>query len=204
MCELDVHATRDGAIVVVHDDTVDRTTDGRGAVAAMTLSEIKRLDAGAWFDRRFSGKRVPTLGEVMDAARGMMGLVIELKADGIEAGVCELIRVKRAVSTTIVSCFEWRALERVREIAPEIRVGLLAERNGDALLAAASAMGAYSVHPRLEMVDAALCARAHAQGLSVMVWTVDAPEAMRRMIAAGVDGIMTNDPGRLREMIENG
>jgi glycerophosphoryl diester phosphodiesterase len=204
MCELDVRATRDGAIVVVHDDTVDRTTDGRGAVAAMTLSEIKRLDAGAWFDVRFRGERIPTLDEVLDAARGAIGLVIELKSDGIEPAVCELIGAYGAAATTIVSSFEWRALERVREIAPEVRVGLLAEDNAEAMLARASAMGAYSVHPRFEMVDRALCARARTRGLSVLVWTVDAPDAMRRMIVAGVDGIMTNDPERLREVIKSG
>ena len=101
----------------------------------------------------------------------------------------------------MVSSFEWKALEAVTAIDPSIRIGLLAEKNRDALLEAASAMDAYAVNPRFDMVDAAFCAEAHARGLKVLVWTVDAPEAMRILIGAGVDGIMTNYPARLRDVL---
>jgi glycerophosphoryl diester phosphodiesterase len=201
MCELDVQATRDGAVVVIHDETVDRTSDGHGAVAQLTRAEIQRLDAGAKFGARFAGERIPTLDEVMRATRGKLGLNIEIKEGAVERQVCELLRARDALTTSMVSSFEWKALETVRAIDPAIRVGLLAEKNRAALLDAASAMRAYAVNPRYDLVDAAFCADAHARGLKVLVWTVDAPEAMRILIAAGVDGIMTNYPARLRNVL---
>jgi len=201
MCELDVQATRDGAVVVMHDETVDRTTDGHGAVAQLTLAEIRHLDAGAKFDAKFSGERVPTLDEVMKAVSGKLGLNIEIKEGAVERQVCELMRSHDALTTSIVSSFEWKALEAVRAIDSAIRVGLLAEKNPAALLDGAVAMRAYAVNPRYDMVDAEFCREAHARGLAVLVWTVDAPAAMRILIDAGVDGIMTNYPARLRDVL---
>ena len=201
MCELDVQSTRDDAVVVIHDETVDRTTDGRVAVADLTLAEIRRLDAGVKFSETFRGERIPTLNEVMKAVRGKLGLNIEIKEGAVEWQVCELMRSYDALTTSMVSSFEWRALEKVRALDPEVRVGLLAENNREALIDAASAIRAYSVNPRFDMVDAAFCDKAHARGLAVLVWTVDVPEAMRVLIATGVDGIMTNYPVRLRDVI---
>jgi glycerophosphoryl diester phosphodiesterase len=200
MCELDVQATRDGAVVVIHDETVDRTTDGHGAVSTLTLAEIQRLDASFKF-ASFRGERIPTLDGVVQAVRGKLGLNIEIKEGTVEQRVCELMRTYDALTTSMVSSFEWKALEKVLAIDPAIRVGLLAEKNRDQLLDAASSMRAYAVNPRFDMVDAAFCATAHARGLKVLVWTVDVPEAMRLLIAAGVDGIMTNYPARLRDVI---
>src|ERR1700683_255950 len=91
MCELDVQFSRDGALVVIHDDTVERTTDGRGAVRLMTLAELRLLDPGIRFGREFKDERIPTLEEVMALADGRCGLDIELKGAGVERGVCELI-----------------------------------------------------------------------------------------------------------------
>ena len=200
MCELDVQATRDGAVVVIHDETVDRTTNGHGAVADLTLAEIQRLDASFRFPS-FRGERIPTLDEVMRAVRGKLGLNIEIKEGAVERQVCELMRSYDALTTSMVSSFEWKALENVRALDPEIPVGLLAEKNRDVLLDAESAMHAYAVNPRFDLVDAGFCAKAHARELKVLVWTVDVPEAMQSLIAAGVDGIMTNYPARLREVM---
>jgi len=200
MCELDVQATRDGAVVVIHDDTVDRTTDGHGAVAKLTLEEICRLDASFKFPQH-RGERIPTLDEVLRATRGKLALNIEIKEGAVERQVCELMRAHDAIATSMVSSFEWRALEAVRAIDADIRIGLLAEKNRDTLIDAAVAMKAYAVNPRFDMVDAAFCDGAHSRGLKVLVWTVDAPEAMRILIAAGVDGIMTNYPARLRDVL---
>ncbi|HXN87507.1 MAG TPA: glycerophosphodiester phosphodiesterase family protein [Candidatus Binataceae bacterium] len=201
MCELDVAATRDGAVVVIHDDTVDRTTNGTGAVEDFTLKKIQRLDAGEKFDPRFRGERIPTLEQVLKAVRGKLGLNIEIKEGAVEREVCELIRKHDALATSMVSSFDWKALATVQAIDPQIRIALLAEKNRDALIEAAWKMGAYAVNPRFDLVDAAFCAKAHARGLQVLVWTVDAPEAMRALIGAGVDGIMTNYPARLREVV---
>jgi glycerophosphoryl diester phosphodiesterase len=204
MCELDVQATSDSAVVVIHDETVDRTTDGHGAVADLTLMEIQLLDAGIKRGASFRGERIPTLDQVMNAVQGKLGLNIEIKEGAVERQVCELMRSYDALATSMVSSFEWKALEKVRALDADIRVGLLAEKNRDTLIDAASAMQAYAVNPRFDMVDAAFCAKAHARGLKVLVWTVDVPEAMQILIAAGVDGIMTNYPARLRDVLARG
>ena len=139
-------------------------------VAELTLAEIQRLDAGAKFGRAFRGERIPTLDEVMHAMRGKLGLNIEIKEGAVERQVCELMRSYDALSTSMVSSFEWKALETVRAIDPEIRIGLLAEKNRDAPARCGLAMDAYAVNPRFDMVDAAFlraCARARPQGAGV-------------------------------------
>jgi len=201
MCELDVQATRDGAVVVIHDDTVDRTTDGNGAVAEMTLDEIRRLDAGIKCGAQFGGERIPTLEQVFEATRSRLSLNIEIKEGAVESTVCELIRKFDACASSMISSFAWRALENVRAIDPEIRIGLLAEEKPSALLRAAEKMRAYAVNPRFDLASRDFCDEAHRRGLAVLVWTVDARELMHYMIEAGVDGIMTNHPARLAAIL---
>jgi glycerophosphoryl diester phosphodiesterase len=200
MCELDVRLTRDGVPIVIHDETVDRTTDGCGAVADFTLEEIKRLDAGGWFDRRFAGERIPTLDEVFTAVKGRCALNIELKAGNTERQVCELIRKYGTMESSIVSSFEWDLLWRVREIEPAVRIGLLAEADPARLIAQATANSVAAIHPRFDLASAELCRAAHSSRLRVYTWTVDAPEAMRVLVGNGVDGIITNYPERLLPM----
>jgi glycerophosphoryl diester phosphodiesterase len=201
MCELDVHLTRDSIAVVIHDPTVDRTTDAKGGIAAKTFAELQRADAGIRFGRQFAGLRIPRLEEVFRLTAGRCGLNIELKGVDTEATVCQLIRTHDAVATALVSSFDWATLARVREIDSRIRLGLLAKDHPQRLLDAASAMQAYSINPNVEIVSAGLCATAHARGLKLYAWTCDDPRRMRRLIADGVDGIMTNYPDRLRAVL---
>ncbi len=213
MCELDVQLTRDGAVVVMHDDTVDRTTDGHGAVRGMTLEELRRLDAGVRFGDEFKGERIPTLEEVFALTSGRCGLNIEIKAAngkgreaGIEAAVCELVSkqivANGALETAMVSSFDWPALAIVRHLEPRIRIGLLASRWPARLVGAAFELRADTINPRSDMVTEDLCIAAHQRNLGVYAWTADEPAEMRRLIACGVDGIMTNYPERLRELTE--
>ena len=187
MCELDVQKTVDGALVVIHDDTVDRTSDGRGRVDMLTLAAIRRLDAGRWCGDQFAGEGIPTLAEVFD----------------LTAGQCGLICARAADRTAMVSSFDWAELESVRRINPAIRLGLLADRAPARLIDAAARLKAWSVNPDRKLIQPELCATAHRRGLQVYVWTVDDPDEMRRMISAGVDGIMTNHPERLRAVLES-
>jgi glycerophosphoryl diester phosphodiesterase len=203
MCELDVQRSADGALVVMHDDSVDRTTNGMGEVAALQLETIKRLDAGAWFAARFAGERVPILSEVFEVGRGRCALNIELKASAIAAQVCGTIRHWHAEPSTLVSSFDWQELAQVRQMAPEVRIGLLANRGPAGLLEAAVQMKAAAINPRVDLISAELCKRARWHGLAIYVWTVDDPAEMRRLIVAGVDGIMTNHPERLRALMES-
>lgn len=201
MCELDVQLSRDGAMVVIHDDRVDRTTDGNGPVASMTLAEIKRLDAGARFDVCFKGEKVPTLEEAFDLVDGRCALNIELKSPGLETKVANLVRARGAVGSTLISSFDWEALARIRHIAPELRVGLLASRWPARLIGAATEMKADAINPSYDMVTEDLCIAAHSREINVYAWTVDEPAVMRSLIADGADGIVTNWPGRLAELI---
>lgn len=203
MCELDVQLTMDGALVVIHDETVDRTTDGRGRVDAMTLAELKRLDAGSWRAARFASERIPTLAEVFDLTEGGCGLNIELKATGVGEMVGRLIRERKAQASTLVSSFDWAELVQVQNVAPEIRVGLLTDRAAARVIDAAMQMKAFAINPAAKLVSLQLCARAHQQGLKVYTWTVDDPDDMRRLVEMGVDGIMTNDPEHLRTVLDS-
>jgi glycerophosphoryl diester phosphodiesterase len=201
MCELDVQLSADGAVVVIHDDTVNRTTDGHGAVAAMRLAALRRLDAGRKFGVAFPGERIPTLEEVLALTMGRCALNVELKSDGVEKEVCSLLRAHGAVGDTIVSSFQWYLLAAARELEPALHLGILADRRAHAMLDVAIRLRAVSVNPRHDMVSADIVNRAHEAGMKVLVWTVDNVSRMRRMIAAGVDGIMTNYPGRLSALL---
>jgi glycerophosphoryl diester phosphodiesterase len=207
LCEFDVRMTGDGEIVVIHDATVNRTTDGRGRVAAMSAAAIKRLDAGVRFGAEFGGERIPTLAEVARAlartADGRCAMDVELKARGLESRVCGILRGCGALESAIVSSFDWAQLKIVAAEEPGLRLALLGEKAPAALLEAAVAMHAFAIAPRFDITEAALCAEAHRRGLAVYVWTVDDAAEMRRLAAAGVDAIMTNNPGRLRAMAAN-
>ncbi len=202
MCELDIQSTADGTMVVIHDNTVNRTTDGAGKVLYMSAEQVAALDAGSWREPRFAGERIPTLQQVFELISSHCALNIELKADGIEDAVCTMVRAFKAESSTIISSFAWKALENVRKMAPEIQVGVLASRAPAKLLEAAIEMKAFAVHPRFDLVSAEFCNEAHRHGLQVYTWTADEPEVMCRLISAGVDGIMTNYPARLRAVLQ--
>lgn len=202
MCELDVQLSRDGAIVVIHDDTVERTTDGRGEVAELTLEELKRLDAGAKFKGApFKGARIPTLDEVFAVTSGKCGLNVELKAGGLEHQVAQIMQVRNALGDSIVSSFDWDYLKKIQQLHFNIRVGLLADEKPVDLMMSAVAMRAHSINPRWDMVTSDLCKAAHERGLKLYTWTVDADARMRALIECGVDGIMTNYPERLRTVV---
>ena len=199
MCELDVQLSRDGAIVVIHDDSVERTTDGKGEVAELTLEELKRLDAGAKFKSGpFKDARIPTLDEVFAVTSGKCGLNIELKAGGLEHQVAQIMQARNALNDSIVSSFEWEYLKKIQQLHFNIRVGLLADEKPVDLMMNAVAMRAHAINPRWDMVTSDLCKAAHERGLKVYTWTVDADALMRALIECGVDGIMTNYPERLR------
>src|SRR5262245_4017798 len=132
--EVDVLVTRDGVPVLLHDADLDRTTNGRGPVAARTLADVRALDAGGWFDARFTGERVPTLAEALEFCRGRILLNLEIKSEavedreapaGVEAAVVEAIRRARAPAEVVVSSFDPRALVRVRRLFPELGIQAL-------------------------------------------------------------------------------
>lgn len=202
--EFDVQLTRDGELVIIHDDAVDRTTDGHGSIAAMTLAEIKKLDAGSRFDSRFSGERIPTLQEVLDLLGTQMLLNIEIKSKSAEAGaleekVVEVVRRNALEAHVILSSFNPVSLRHVRTLAPDLRIGYLFERVQDPAVVAE--LQPEALHPHWKLVTPELIAEAHAQGRQVNIWTVNEECDLRQMIALGVDAIITNWPQRLGALL---
>ena len=208
--ELDVQASKDGEAVVIHDFTVDATTDGQGRVADKTLAELRELDAGSWFDARFAGQRIPTLQEVIVEVGHQLILNIELKVKGIRnaglvAEVVRLIEDHNLVHRVVVSSFNPFSLRQVKKLNPRIHTGLLYYFDLPAHLARSvllSLAGSDALHPEKHLINQKYTAWAKERGYRVNTWTVDEPAEMKRLIALGVDGIITNCPDVLREMLE--
>jgi len=202
LIELDVHLSADGRLVVIHDPTVDRTTDGSGYVRDMALAQLKKLDVGSWFAPGFAGERIPTLAEVLEWARGRIGLAIEIKNGpvfypGIEEKVVEALEAYGMEEEVIVISFDHRCVRRVKELRPGIATGILyVGRLADPVAAARAAL-ADAIHPKADYLTAEDIQEAHGAGLAVSTWTVNAPSQMREFIEMGVDSIGTNYPDLL-------
>jgi glycerophosphoryl diester phosphodiesterase len=186
--EFDVRRCGDGRIVVIHDDTIDRTTSGRGLVAAMAYDELKKFDAGF-------GEPIPLLSDVLDQFGAQCVLNIEIKDPGLAGDVKTLVLERRLEHRVIVSAFEWIELE---SLAPDIRIGLLASRLHD-LIPTARRMGATAIHPRRDTVTRSLVSTAHEARLQIHVWTVNDSAEIARLREFGVDGIFTDFPERAAE-----
>ena len=204
--ECDIQRTRDGRVVVIHDQTVDRTTDGRGAVAALTFEELRRLDAGRWFAPEFAGTRIPLLDEVLDLVRGRALLKVEVKNaptfyEGIEQQAVEAIRHRGMEEHVLLMSFDHESVRAVRAQSPHSPTGIIyAARLVDGP-AAARAADADALCLHWAYVTEGVVASAHAAGLRVLVWTVDDEDAFRRCLALGVDGITSNDSRLLLRML---
>ncbi len=210
MIELDVHLTRDGEVVVIHDDTLERTTSGRGTVAGKTFAELRGLDAGAWFDPRFSGERIPALAEVLALTRNRILVNIELKKgknfpytmEELADRTLRVVEMAVMADQVLFSSFDPAAVERIRERNPRLPVALIVEKPW---MKPAEAGGG-TIYPvlncRTTVLNEENIRRAHAGGIRVHVWTVNTQKAMARFIALGVDGIITNHPDRLIALLQ--
>jgi glycerophosphoryl diester phosphodiesterase len=208
--ETDLHLTRDARIVALHDSTLDRTTNGRGGIHMKSVEDIRLLDAGSWFDsipaHAFAGERVPLLEEVLEFSKaGDVIFYLEIKSDGtwgIEHSVVGALRDHGAVARVVILSFEPSMLESVHELDGTMMTGYLCEYPAPDLVDRALRVGARQLAPRGDLVTPDLVAEAHASGLQLVTWTINEPEQMRRLIAAGVDGIMTDFPDRLVKVLK--
>lgn len=203
--ELDVQMTRDGHPVVIHDWTVDRTTNGHGAVRDLTLVEVKALDAGARHGPAFAGERVPTLAEVLAWARGQTKLAIELKHapvhySGLVEAVLAQIREQDLVDDCFLISFDHPEVRRVKALEPRLATGVLFAGRPVDPISLARAAGADALAPQWSFVNRELVEQAHAAGLAILAWTTNAPAEMEYLLACGVDAIGTDCPDRLREI----
>lgn len=199
--EIDIRMSKDGVPVVMHDSTVDRTTDGTGAVADLTIAELKALDAGSWFDASHAGARIPSLDEVLAlvADASDTDVLIEYKGKWTKAGLkttLEMIEDAGVGNRTIVQSFSEKTVARLRKVSPDLVIGWLTHTLDAAAVATAQRIDADAVNPAV--VNTHTVARAHRAGLGVFVWTHDGDAGWEELTAMGVDGIVTNRPDALQ------
>ena len=204
MIELDVTLSRDRKLVVIHDDTLDRTTNGHGPVGDQTLEQLKRLDAGSWFHSDFKGERLPQLVEVLKMVKGRGMINIEIKSnayeshhppDAIEKQVVDLVMQENAADKILISSFNAEILQQISEIAGRPELALISSEPADEhTLEFCRNIHAFSWHPDHRVATEDQVKRMHAAGIRVFPYTVNTFEDYAAMRAMGVDGIITDDP----------
>lgn len=217
--ELDLHRSADGRLVVIHDPALDRLTEGTGPVEAHTLDELRAFDAGYRFtpDRgrtypyRGKGIRIPTLEEVLEAL-GDLPVVAEIKSAAAGHGLAEWLRSSRDRERILVGGFERREVEPAGRAArwrcayqDELRAYVLLGKIGLGARFAPAGCDAAMLPERqgaIRIVTPRFVRRAHADGMGVFVWTVNDPNDMRRLLAWGVDGLVSDVPGRARRILD--
>ncbi|MGE5248725.1 MAG: glycerophosphodiester phosphodiesterase [Bacteroidota bacterium] len=200
--ELDVKLTADKQVVVLHDTTVDRTTDGHGRVADLSLAQLRGLDAGSFFSQEFRGTRLPTLSEVFEAIGERCLINVELTNmqnpfDELAERTCELVRRHGMEKHVLFSSFFGFQLKAAARLLPDVPRGLLALPGWKGAWARSFGFmfGDYqALHPNLRDVNAAQVSRVHQLKRRIHVYTVNAPEDMRRLNNWDVDGVFTDDP----------
>lgn len=199
--ETDLQLSRDARFVAIHDATVNRTTNGQGAVHDLTLAELRQLDAGSWFGSEFSGERIPTLEEILQfSKRNDVVFYLELKPGGSWGGEHALIGALREsgeIARAVVISFDASVVLNLRKIEPTVMTGLLYDGQIENPLAKAVEVGARQLVARGDLVTPALLSEARKKDLQVVCWTVNHPAHMRMLMAAGVAGIMSDYPDRL-------
>jgi glycerophosphoryl diester phosphodiesterase len=197
--ELDVHLTRDGEVVVIHDDKVDRTTNGTGPVAGFALADLQALDAGVWFGAAFAGERIPTLDAVLARYRGRAHLHVELKARAPTLADETAARIRRhgMADAVTISSFQRERLEESRRAAPELARAWLVEKLDDEILAQARPLELAEMAPLSRALTPDWVARLRAAGYVVRAWGIGNEEIMRRTVEIGADGMTVNFPDKL-------
>jgi glycerophosphoryl diester phosphodiesterase len=210
--ELDVTTTLDGVVVVSHDLTVDRCTDGHGAIAEMTLAQIKSLDAGIRFGERFRGEKIPTLEETIDwATNSRMRLCIEVKGDTLASylrtarATVELLRRRNWLRWATLTSFNGACISAMKVLEPRLSWAYDPEQRPDyepwEVCAEALGHSANFLLYRHDLLTEEILVEAHHHGFAVWTWTVNEPEEMARLAQLGVDGIMTDRPGLLASLL---
>ena len=209
--EVDVHGTSDGRVVVIHDPTLDRTTDRCGWVREQTLEQIRHADAGAWFGRQFRGEQVPLLEEAIETTRHRALLLVEIKGEFLAEKVLQIVGETDAADQVVIQSFNPETIRRVKLLDAGIPTALLIGK----LPAAPSRVRARRLVKQVLEVGANALAIWHTtltpsffeetrkRAVSVWAWTVDEELVMRDMVQMGVQGIITNHPERLNGILED-
>lgn len=204
--ELDAKLSADGRVVVIHDSSVDRTTDGAGRVAALTLAQLRELDAGSKFDARYAGERIPTLEQVFESVGRRLFVNVELTnyaapRDALAGKVVEIIRHMGMQRRVLLSSFNPLALLAAQRADPELPIATLYRRSAESFMRRLFVIPFVphdARHPEKGLVDARAMRWFKAHGFRVNVWTASTPEDAARLIALGVDGVITGAPDLLK------
>jgi glycerophosphoryl diester phosphodiesterase len=206
MIEIDCQLTRDGHVVIFHDEKLRRTTGARGALRERTLAELKRLDIGRWRDRTFQGERILTLEEALETIGGRADLCLELKnfgaaPAGLELKALFILSHFDYLERTVLSSFDYNCLARLRELAPEATLAVIyGAASGADPLDAAEQLGAQAIHVQKELATRQWLNRAWDQGLDVYVWTVNDLREMEAFAGLGVQGLFSDYPERFAKL----
>lgn len=207
--ELDAKLSKDGVPVVMHDPTVNRTTDGRGRVCDLTLADLRSLDAGSWKDAKFSGERVPTLTEVFESLGSRLWINVELtnyttRGDGLEAAVIALIRKMNLQRRVLLSSFSLFAIRNVRRLDPALPLALLTASGMPIYLREAwfaPFIPHEARHPDMAQLKQKGAAYFKRRGYRVNVWTINDAVDMREFVKQGIDGLITDAPDAAKAAI---
>lgn len=207
--ELDAKLSKDKQVVVIHDQTVNRTTEGSGPVKFLTLAELRTLDAGSSFDIAFKGEIIPTLDEVFKAVGQLTFINIELTnydsvMDELPEKVAGLVRRHKISRRVLFSSFNPLALIRIHKLIPEAPIGLLASPGLRGMLARSwlgNIIPHQLLHPNYKDVTRKLIERQHRQGRLLTAYTVNQPDDLQQLFLMGIDGVFTDDPVLARQVL---
>ncbi len=185
--EFDVHQSKDGEVIIIHDSNTSRTTGHKGSIPEMTLAEIKKLNAG-------EGEQIPTLDELIQLAKGKIGLQIEIKAPGMAQNIVDKLRDANLIESTIVSSFDHDELIEIQKIEPRLKLAalVLKMRRGKVIQKALDNNFSY-IHPEFHFIKKPAIDAAHENNIKINAWTVNTRANMKKLITMGIDGIITNN-----------
>lgn len=202
--EIDVQRSKDGELVLIHDTTVDRTTDGTGKVGDLTLEQLRSLDAGSWKGEQFAGEPIPTFEEILDLYRGKIGILIELKAPELYPGIEEQVAAaliernldKPQNEKIIIQSFNFESIKKMDQLLPQVPIGVLTSNRADTTLEALQEFSTYAdwFNPSYGIVTEELVNQVHSLGMQIGSWTVRSQEAADFLFEMGVDAIISDYP----------
>jgi len=201
--EFDVHMSKDNEIIIMHDENTYRTTGYAGLIKEMTLSELKELDCG-------EREQIPTLTELIELSKGKINLQCEIKAEGLADKLVKLIREENLITSSIISSFNHEELKEIQKLEKDLKLAAL-EPTGSGwitdwvskkkIVDNAKENKFFGINPLYKLITKDLVDYAHEKGLSVIPWTVDSKNAMKKLIEQGVDGIITNDIRKAKKVL---
>lgn len=202
--EMDIQRTKDGELVIIHDTSVDRTTDGTGYIKDLTSNQLRDLDAGSWKGDEFAGEKIPTFDEILDKYHGKIGILLELKAPelypGIEESIAQELKDrnldKPQNEKMIIQSFNFESMKKMNTLLPNVPIGVLTGSKAHTTPQALEEFSSYAdyFNPSYGLITEDLVNQVHSQGMKISSWTVRSQESADFLLEMKVDGIITDYP----------